>query len=106
MLQVVASEASLWFTSERFYVQFCRAHWKVGTAGVDFQDGMRTLLDLRFADYLLLFAKEFRETKLLDELVTCLAGVGLHLNVGKTKVLTTQSQSPTEVPRVRLWLYS
>ena len=23
----VASEASLWFTSERFYVQFCRAHF-------------------------------------------------------------------------------
>ena len=72
---------------------------KVGTAGVDFQDGMRTLLDLRFADDLLLFAKTFQETKfLLDELVTCLAEVGLQLNVRKTKVLTTQSQSPTEVP--------
>ena len=72
---------------------------KVGTAGVDFQDGMRTLLDLRFADDLLLFAKTFQETKfLLDELVTCLAEVGFQLNVRKTKVLTTQSQSPTEVP--------
>ena len=72
---------------------------KVGNAGVDFQDGMHTLLDLRFADDILLFAKTFEETKfLLDELVTCLAEVGLHLNVGKTKILTTQSQRPSEVP--------
>ena len=57
---------------------------KVGNAGMDFQDGMHTLLDLRFADDILLFAKTFEETKfLLDELVTCLAEVGLHLNVGK-----------------------
>ena len=34
---------------------------------------------------------------LLDALVTCLAEVGLQLNVRKTKVLTTQSQSPSEV---------
>ena len=55
--------------------------------------------DLRFADDLLLFVKTFQETKfLLDELVICLAEVGLQLNVRKTKVLTTQSQSPTEVP--------
>ena len=71
---------------------------KVGNAGVDFQDGMRTLLDLRFADDILLFAKTFEEINfLLDELVTCLAEVGLQLNVRKTKVLTTQSQSPSEV---------
>ena len=72
---------------------------KVGNAGMDFQDGMHTPLDLRFADDILLFAKTFEETKfLLDELVTCLAEVGLHLNVGKTKILTTQSQSLSEVP--------
>ena len=59
---------------------------KVGNAGMDFQDGMHTLLDLRFADDILLFAKTFEETKfLLDELVTCLAEVGLHLNVGENK---------------------
>ena len=53
---------------------------KVGTAGVDFEDGMRTLLDLRFADDLLLFAKTFHETKFLfDELVICLAPVGFQL---------------------------
>ena len=31
---------------------------KVGNAGVDFQDGMRTLLDLRFADDIFFFAKK------------------------------------------------
>ena len=59
---------------------------KVGNAGVDFQDGMRTLLDLRFAYDIRLSAKTFEETKfLLDELVACLAEVGLQLNVGKRK---------------------
>ena len=71
---------------------------EVGNAGVDFQDGMRTLLVSRFADDILLYAKPFGEkTFLLDELVTCLAKVGLQLNVRKTKVLTTQSQGPSEV---------
>ena len=51
---------------------------KVRNAGVDFQDGMRTLLDLRFADDIFLFVKTFEETKfLLDELMTCLAEAGL-----------------------------
>ena len=46
-----------------------------------------------------MFAKTFEETKfLLDELVTFLAEVGLHSNMGETKILTTQSQSPIEVP--------
>ena len=41
-----------------------------GNAGVDFQDGKRTLLDLSFADDILLFAKTFEETQfLLDELM-------------------------------------
>ena len=45
------------------------------------------------------FAKTFEETKFFfDELVTCLAEVGLHLSVKETKIFTTQSQSPSEVP--------
>ena len=38
---------------------------KVGNAGVDFQDGMPTLLDLRFADDILLSVKTFEETKFI-----------------------------------------
>ena len=57
-----------------FEVALGRWRRRVGTAGVDFQDGMRTLLALRFADDILLIAKTFQETKcLLDDLVTCLA---------------------------------
>ena len=71
---------------------FGRWRRKVGNAGMDFEDGIRTLFDLRFAD---IFLITFEETKfLLDELVTCLAEVGLQMNVGKTKILTTQSRSP------------
>ena len=84
------------FVLELAFGCWCR---KAGNAGVDFQDGMRTLLDLRFADGIPLFPKTFDATKfLLDELVTCLAEVGLQFHVGKTKILTTQSQSPGEVP--------
>lgn len=65
-----------------------------GNAGVDFQDGKRTLVDLSFADDILLFAKMFEETQfLLAELVIRLAQVGLQLSVRKTRILTTQSQS-------------
>ena len=53
------------------------------------------IYDLRLADDLVLLATPFQETKyLLDEVVTCLAEVGLQLKVRRAKVLTTQSQSP------------
>ena len=46
---------------------------------------MRTILGLRVADDIV-FAETFEETKfLLDELVICLAEVGLQLNVGDTQ---------------------
>ncbi len=67
---------------------------KVGNAHVDFQDGIRTLFDVRFADDILLF---FRKC-LLDELVICSAQVGLQLNVRKAKILTTQSQNRSKLP--------
>ena len=67
-----------------------------GKAGVDFQDGMRTPLDLRFADDTFFLRKRLRKQNLLDELVTGLAEVGLQLTV-REKMLTTQSQSPGEV---------
>ena len=49
--------------------------------GLDFGDGGIPLLDLRFADDIL-----------LDALVACLKEVGLELNASKTKILTTQAQ--------------
>ena len=54
---------------------------------------MKALLDLRFANDLLVFATSRGDTiRLLEELVTSLAQVGLKLNTSKTKILTTEAQ--------------
>ena len=61
--------------------------------GLDFGDGGIPLLDLRFADDILLFATASIEAaRMVDALVTCLKEVGLALNASKTKILTTQTQ--------------
>ena len=61
--------------------------------GLDFGDGGIPLLDLRFADDILLFATSSVEAaRMVDALVTCLKEVGLALNASKTKILTTQAQ--------------
>ena len=61
--------------------------------GLDFGDGGIPLLDLRFADDILLFATSSVEAaRMVDALVTCLKEVGLALNASKTKILTTQTQ--------------
>ena len=61
--------------------------------GLDFGDGGIPLLDLRFADDILLFATSSNEAaRMLDALVACLKEVGLELNASKTKILTTQAQ--------------
>ena len=66
---------------------------KVGDLGFDLSDGMPHLIDLRFADDILLFARSAMEVrKLLDSLVAELSEVGLLLNAGKTVILTSQSQ--------------
>ena len=53
------------------------------------------LLDLRFADDILLFAKSYAETvSFLHDLVTALSQVGLILNASKTVVLTNEAQPP------------
>ena len=73
-----------------------RAH--VGPAGLDLGDGMRTLLDLRLANDVLIFAKFRQEISLLlDELVRQCARVGLILNAKKTKILTTEAQAPCQL---------
>ena len=69
---------------------------KVGDLGFDLLDGMPHLIDLRFADDILLFARSALEVgKLLDSLVAELSEVGLLLNANKTAVLTSQSQPPS-----------
>ena len=56
-------------------------HCAVGGHGFDSGDGMERLLDVRFADEILLFAASASETELiLEELIEALAGVGLVLN--------------------------
>ena len=68
------------------------------TEGVDLEDGGQPLLDLKFADDILVFATSSQQAAhLLDELVVALAHVGLILNQDKTKLITTQVQPPTTI---------
>ena len=61
--------------------------------GLDFGDGGIPLLDLRFADDILLFATPSVEAaRMVDALVTCLKEVGLAVNASKPTNLTTQAQ--------------
>ena len=65
--------------------------------GLDFGDGGIPLLDIRFADDILLFATFFATPSdeaawMVDALVACLKKVGLELNASKTRILTTQAQ--------------
>ena len=81
-------------------LQAALAIWRqsVESLGLDFGDGFPALLDLRFADDLLLFAKSARDAAvLLDELVRCCSHVGLCLRATKTKVLTTEAQPPSRL---------
>ena len=59
---------------------------------------MTPLLDLRFADDLLLFAALKEQLiSMLEELIGALQEVGLVLNASKTFVLTTEAQPPTSL---------
>ena len=71
----------------------CSWRAKIEAHGLNLHDGMKALLDLRFADGLLVFATSRDDTiRLLEELVTSLGQVGLTLNTSKTKILATQAQ--------------
>ena len=66
---------------------------KVGRLGLDLGDGSQALLDLRFADDILLRATMYIDAGvLLDQVVVCLSQGGLVLNADKTKVMTTETQ--------------
>ena len=65
------------------------------SAALGFEDGMAPLLDLRFADDLLLFAVSKEEFNfMLDELIGALQEVGLVFNASNFFVLTTEAQPP------------
>ena len=66
--------------------------------GFDLGDTMPSLLDLRFADDILLFARTAAEAMaLLDDLVRKLQKIGLQLNATKTIVLTSEVQPPSSL---------
>ena len=58
-------------------------------------NGYPPLLDLRFADDILIFSDSAeRVASLLDALITTLDKTGLKLNASKTVILTTETQPP------------
>ena len=64
---------------------------RVRTDGVDLEDGG----DVRFSDDILVFATSAQQAAyLIHELVVALAGFGVVLKEGKTKLLTTQAHPP------------
>ena len=78
-------------------LQLAMKSWRrdASLKGFDLGDGQPALLDLRFADDILLFAKSYAETvSLLHDLVTALSQVGSILNAKKTVVLTNEAQPP------------
>ena len=63
---------------------------KMEAEGLSLEDGLKPLLDLHFADDILVFCTTLdKACLLLDELVALLAEVRLELNV---KISTTQAQ--------------
>ena len=81
-------------------LEMSMANWRdeMEHLGLNLGDGGRSLLDLRFADDILIFVADYHVVGvLLDKLVENLAAVGLQLNVQKTKVLTTQARPPSRL---------
>ena len=79
-------------------LELAMSEWRLANphGGVDLGDAMPRLLDLRFADDILIFANTKEEVQnLLDSLVRHLATAGLVLNTSKTVALTTEAQSPS-----------
>ena len=66
--------------------------------GFDLKEGQPALLDLRFADDILLFAKSYAETV---SLLHALSQVVLILSANNTVVLTNEAQPPAFT--VALW---
>ena len=85
-------------------LEWALSRWRmrVRTEGIDLENGGEPLLDLRFADDILVLATSSQQAAyLLDELVVALANVGLSLNADRTKLLTTQAQPPKTITTPR-----
>ena len=66
--------------------------------GIVLQENQNPLVDLRFADDILIFAASSEQSlDMLRSLVDALRNVGLLLHVLRTKLLTTQAQPPDHV---------
>ena len=79
-------------------LQWAMEKWrtKVGDLGLDLDDTWMPLVDLRYADDILLFGtSDIEVCQLLDMLMQELPEVGLILNASKTVALTTMSQPPS-----------
>ena len=73
--------------------------WAEGNGwGIDFHDGYPPLLDLRFADDILIFSGTAEGAALLlDALITILDNTGLKLNASMTVIWTTEAQPPDHI---------
>ena len=73
-------------------MQKWRQRMENSPCGIDLEDGDAKLLDLRFADDLLLFARiKFETIFILETLMEELAYVGLCLNAGNTVALANEA---------------
>ena len=82
--------------------QWAMRKWRLDVehalCGIDLQDGLPKLLDLRFAGDILLFARTAQEALfLLETLMHEFAEVDLLLNGGKTAVLTNEAKPPSHL---------
>ena len=100
---VVGSTICWWHTCVLYNTGTIREQLQDG--GLDFGGGGGIpLLDLQFADDILLFATSPVEAaRMVDALVTCLKEVGLALKASKAKILTTQAQPGKTVTTQNDW---
>ena len=71
--------------------------WKNASqrAGIDLRDGLPNLMELRFADDILLFVNSGPEVaQHLEKLIVAVGCAGLILNAEKSVLLTSQAQPP------------
>ena len=82
----------------RAALELAMSEWRAANpqGGIDLGDDMLRLLDLRFADDILIFANTKEEVQnLMGSVVRHLAAAGLMLNTSKTVALTKEAQPPS-----------